>query len=563
MIKQTRAYRYALWAAHDTRRYCAQYVKKQAILWLKIADGEDDQAYIDDKAVKKITKILKIIIHPDLRLPMYDGLEDYAMLFIYALYCTKNRKDGSRYYQTGLLEIARKNFKTFTSGVIFIIGMLTEPQFSRFFSVAPDLKLSKELQGAISKIIKSTPALNDVKVFKNLRSEVRCMITDSEYTPLAYSQDRMDGKLANLFLADECGAMDNYPIEAMRSSQITLPDKLGIIISTQYPNDNNAMIDEIDISKKTIDGLIDNRRRFSLLYEPDDEFKVGDAWMTEDLAIYQANPVAYAHPYIFDAIVEARQSAVLYENKRENFLCKHLNIKYKGLGVVGYVDITKVKLCDTGIPDEFWKDKDVYLGLDLSQTDDNTSLAMVTLHEDRIYAKVWGFYPKSREAEKSNREHVDYRKLTANGNCYPCGDEIIDYSFVESKILELKETLGVNIVQLGFDRYNAMSSVQKLENNEENQIECVEIKQHSSVLHRPTKLLKEYILERKFCYASNRMLEINFQNAQCTEDTNLNKYVNKKKSTGKVDMVVSLINAVYLLQVNVIDSGDSWGCQIS
>lgn len=31
---------------------------------------------------------------------------------------------------------------------------------------------------------------------------------------------------------------DSYPVEAMRSSQITLVNKLGIIISTQYPNDN-------------------------------------------------------------------------------------------------------------------------------------------------------------------------------------------------------------------------------------------------------------------------------------------------------------------------------------
>lgn len=56
--------------------------------------------------------------------------------------------------------------------------------------------------------------------------------------------------------------MDSYPIEAMRSSQITLFNKLGIIISTQYPNDNNAMIDEIDISKKTLDGLLDNKEGF-------------------------------------------------------------------------------------------------------------------------------------------------------------------------------------------------------------------------------------------------------------------------------------------------------------
>ena len=33
-----------------------------------------------------------------------------------------------------------------------------------------------------------------------------------------------------------------------------------------------------------------------------------------------------------------------------------------------------------------------------------------------------------------------------------------------------------------------------------------------------------------------------------TEDTNLNQYVNKKRSAGKVDMVVAIINAMYLLQ---------------
>ena len=62
----------------------------------------------------------------------------------------------------------------------------------------------------------------------------------------------------------------------------------------------------------------------------------------------------------------------------------------------------------------------------------------------------------------------------------------------EERKVERGETLykisreyGVEIVQLGFDRYNAISTVQKLESAEE-PMECVEIKQHSSVLHRPT-----------------------------------------------------------------------------
>ena len=121
---------------------------------------------------------------------------------------------------------------------------------------------------------------------------------------------------------------------------------------------------------------------------------------------------------------------------------------------------------------------------------------------------------------------------------------------MERFIVDLPKKYGVEIVGLGFDRYNALSSVQKLE---EAGIECLEIKQHSSVLHPATKLLKECVLKKKFTYDENRLLEINFQNARCTEDTNLNKYVNKKKSAGKVDMVVAIINALHPLQVELIN----------
>ncbi len=563
-IEEGKAYRYATWCIEETEGKVPKYVKMQAADWLKIANGEDEEAFVDEKEYEKICKLLKLMVHPDLRCSIYEGLEDYAWLMITAGLCTycRNAEKRSRFYVTILLEIARKNFKTFNSAVIFILLMLTEPDFSRFFSVAPDLSLSSELKNAIRKIIKVSPALydEDEPAFKLLRTQIICLLNDNEYTALAYSQDRMDGKLANAFLADEAGALDEYPVEAMRSSQITLFNKLGIIISTQYPNDNNVMIDEIDMSKKTLDGLLEDRRRFSLLYEPDDELKTGDAWQTDDRAIYQSNPVAVSNPYIFDEIKKKRSIAILYEGKRENYICKHNNILYKGLGVEGYVDIQKVKLCSERIPESWWEGKRVWLGLDLSQTDDNTAVAMVTEEDGCIYAAVIAFIPADKVDFKSQKENVDYRKMIKRGECIACGDEVIDYRAVENYIIEtIEEKYGVEIVQIGYDRYNAISTVQKLEAAG---YECVEIKQHSSVLHMPTKLLKEQILQKKFHYAESRLLEINFQNARCTEDTNLNRYVNKKKSTGKVDMVVALINAVYLLQQELLFY-DDFGAQIA
>ena len=562
MVQDSKAYKYALWCAEEGNRKIGKYVKKQAKSWLTIADGGDPEAFIDEDTLAQVTTLLGLMFHPDLQCPMDEGMEDYAWLLIIATLCTKLKNDKNRdirYYTTALLLISRKNFKTFYAAVIFILLMLTDPQFSRFFSVAPDLKLSKELQLAIKKIIKVSPALADDGVFKILRSEIRCILTDSEYTPLAYSEDKMDGKLANAFLADEAGAMDSYPIEAMRSSQITLFNKLGIILSTQYPNDNNGMIDEIDISKKVLDGLRDNKRRFSLLYEPDDEFLINDQWMTNDLVIYQSNPVTIDNEHIFESILEKREDAVEYENKRENYLCKHNNIKYKGLGVEGYIEITKVRECKIKEDLSFWKGKKVYLGLDLSQTDDNTSVSMTTEDNGKIFAKVWGFIPVDKKALKSKKEGVNYDRLIGQGVCFECGDEVIGYDFVERFILGLEEKYGVEIVQIGYDRMNAISTVQKLEAAE---YECVEIKQHSSILHMPTKLIKECVLSKNFRYDENLMLEINFQNSRCTEDTNLNKYVNKKKSAGKVDMVVSTINSVYLLQQDMLFGGDGFGAQV-
>jgi phage terminase large subunit-like protein len=560
LIQESKAYQYCEWAIEDDNKKAPHYVKLQCQSWKDIADGKDQEAYVSEETYEKIEKLLHLMIHPDLHKPLDESLEPYAAFFITAVFCTKmidpDDKIEVRFYENALLKIARKNFKTFNAGVIFILLMLTEPRFSRFFSVAPDLKLSKELQIAIKKVIKSSPLLSDElsPVFKTLRSEIRCLLTESEYTPLAYSEDKMDGKLPTAFLADEAGAMDSYPVEAMRSGQITLVNSLGIVISTEYPNDNNVMIDEVDKGKKVLDGLRDDRRMFSLIYVPDDYLWQGDTWMHDDLCIYQSNPVACFNNRIFRKIVDKRTDAVEYENKRENYLCKHNNIKYKGLGVEGYIEITKVRKGKRKKDDAWWKGRKVWLGLDLSMTEDNVSVDMKTYEGDTkddavLYTRTVGFIPAGRIAQKSKKEGVDYNALIRSGCCIACGDEVIDYTAVEDYILTLEDKLGVEIQQIGYDRWNALSSVQKFEKAG---YTCVEIKQHSSVLHSPTKWLKECILSGRYQYDENQMLEINFQNARCTEDTNKNKYVNKKKSGDKVDQVVGNINSTYLIEQELL-----------
>ena len=446
------------------------------------------------------------------------------------------------------LYLAGKHFtpthNTYTVATIFIILFLTEPNFSKFYSVAPDGTLSREIREAIAETIKSSPLLYEYqgnKRFKILRDYIMFKPTQTKYIPLSFSTSRMDGRLPNAYCADEVGALPtNYPVEAMRSGQLNILNKLGFIISTKYPTIDNPFESEVDYAKKVLDGLVADETEFALLYEPDNPKK----WETDDLVLKQSNPVALEIPEIYEDLLKKRARAIVEESARENFLTKHCNIIYQGAGTETYIDVKTVQECKVSKID--WTGRIVYLGLDLSETNDNTSVSMVSVDDDNnILADSWAFIPAGRIEEKTQFEKVNYQELAKKGHVIPCGDMVVDYSTVERFILDLEERLGVQIQAIGYDRWNALSTAQKLENEGYN---LVEIKQHSSVLHPPTKLLKEKILNHEFKYTDNKLLEINFQNARCAYDTNKNMYVQKKRSKGKVDMVVSLIDATYLVQ---------------
>lgn len=429
-------------------------------------------------------------------------------------------------------------------GVIFILLFLLEPKFSKFYSVAPDGALSREVKDAIESIIKSSPALNGLynnkQKFKILRDSIKFSIKESEYKPLAYSNNRLDGKLPNVFLADEVGALpNNSAIEAMRSGQLTILNKLGFIISTKYPSINNPMEDETEYCKKILDGSIKNDTVFSLLYEPDSK----KAWATNDKIIMHANPLAIEIPAIMEDLRNKRQQAIEQPSRRENFLCKHLNIIHQSTAE-SYVNVDDLKKCQ--IDTINWQGREVFVGVDLSMSNDNTAVTFLSYDEyGDLLIEPMCFIPAGKIQEKSKFEKVDYQLYIEAGQVIATGDTVINYGDIEQYILNIENQYNVKIISVGYDRYNAISTANRLQSEG---LECIEIKQHSSVLHSPIKLLSELIANHKIKFVNNDLYIQNFMNCRCTYDTNLNRYINKKKSAGKIDLVMSTVNALYLAQ---------------
>lgn len=555
-----KAYDYAVRAVRS--RTTPKYVKLQLRDFIRTCKGKNKKYKISEKKVKQLEGILKLLVMPKglkAGLSVYECTTGYQWIFYTAMLCTVHRdNEEKRRYELGVLEICRKNFKTYTIATIFIVLFLTEPRFSKFFSVAPDGALSKEIQEAISETIRSSPMIYEYagkQRFKILRDYILFKATNTKYIPLSFSTSRMDGRLPNAFICDETGALPiAYPIQAMQSGQLNIMNKLGFIISTKYPTIDNPFEDEVAYSKRVLDGIQKDETIFSLLYEPDRT----ENWETDDLILKQANPVALEIPEIWKDLLKKRAKAIAMESERENFVTKHCNIIYQGAGTETYIDVKDVQACRVSNID--WKGRVVYLGLDLSETNDNTSVSMVAVDEDnRILADSFAFVPADRIEEKTQFEKVNYRELIRTPHVMACGTRVIDYRAVEQFILQIEERFGVQIQAVGYDRYNALSTAQKLDAANYN---VVEIRQHSSVLHPPTKLLKEKILAGDFMYEKNPLLEINFQNARCVYDTNKNLYVNKKKSKGKVDMVVSLINALYLAEQDYLLNQSAFTVQV-
>lgn len=525
-----------------------KYVKLQMRDFMRICEGKDEKYIVSEKKLRQIENVLKILIMPKgikAGQSLYKCTCGYQWLVYTATLCVVYRNDKmKRRYETVLLEIGRKNFKTYTTATLFILLFLTEPPFSQFFSVAPDGTLSRLVRNAIEETIKSSPLVYEYgskKRFKILRDYIEFRTTQTKYVPLSFSTSRLDGRMPNVWVCDECGALPTaYPLQAMRKGSIGLKNKLGVIISTKYPTIDNPFEGEVALSKQVLDGIDNTETRFSLLYEPDN---IKD-WETDDLILKQANPASLELPDIWDDLLKERHLAIALEQNREDFVTKCCNIIYQGIGTETYIDVKDVQACKVANID--WRGRIVYLGLDLSETNDNTSVSMVSVDDDNnILAESWAFVPEGRIEEKTQYEKVNYNELCKTNHVISCGDRVIDYNVVEEFILSLESRFDVEIQAIGYDRWNALSTAQKLEKEGYN---MVEIKQHSSVLHMPTKLLKEKVLKGEFEYTENKLLEINFQNARCTYDTNMNTYVTKKKSKGKVDMVVSMINATYLLQ---------------
>lgn len=527
-----------------------KYVKKQCKEFLKIVNGKSRKYFLDVKEVQLIenaTKLMNMASGLAAGKSVYESLVGFQWFFIIAILCVKHKENPEkRRYETATLLISRKNGKTFLIAVIFAILLIIEPKFSEFYSVAADGELSRIVKKELDQLIISSPLID--KHFRIKRDVVECNLTKSMYKPLNYSNNRLDGRKSNVWLADEVGALpERYAISAMKSSQINMLNRLGIMISTAYPSEDNPMIEEVSYAKKVLDGAIDDETYFSLLYEPDDKKR----WKTNDNIIFHSNPLALDIPDNLEYLYQQRKLAIEVATERTNFLTKHLNIFLQSDQQDVYLDIDKWKKC--GVKDIDFTGKEVTVALDLSLTTDLTAISMMYKENGQYFVKAIGFLPE--ESLANRREKIDYRALEGENECIITKGAIVDYNQVEEYIRGIEDMYNCSIKCIVADPFNATQMLLSLAED----YEVIELKQSYTNLSPPTKEFRNEVYKGNVVYQKSKLFDWNVGNAITRKDKNENEMLDKgNKNKQRIDLIAATIFAFS----QVYQQEEDWAIQI-
>ncbi len=541
-------------------------VKKQCEIFL---DDYYFRQYDDDfefafniKKLKKINNLLKLLNYATGFIAgkaVLEGLANFQAFFIAAIFGWRYKTDKNKFrYRDVVLFIPRKNAKTFIAAIVFLLLMLTEQEYSEFYSICLDRDLAKEIRKAMAQLISASPALK--KHFFVSESEIgviKCLITNSFYYPRTSKANKNNAIRPAAVVADEVGAFtSNDNIQAMRKGQLSVKNPLMLKLTTAYAESDSVMLEELEYDRAVLNGTVDNKRLFCLLYYSTLE----EAWTDEGL--YKANPLRVEENY--KEIKADREIAKIKTSEQEEFLTKNLNIFLQTNELNKYLDIEYWKKCRTTDKDfrNKIKGKNVVIGLDLSVTTDLTAVSIMFKDNDLIYCTSHGFLPGDNLANRREK-HINYKNYAKLGYCDIHEGMTVNYTKVEEYIRSIETEYDCVIESIVTDPMNAKELVERLAND----YDVVMLKQTYSNLSPATKEFRKKIYDHEVRYAENELLDWNMSNSSTTKGKSDDEMLMKEnKNKQRIDMVAVLIFAYteFVLQTedyNAVDALNSldWG----
>ena len=523
-----------------------KYIKLECERFLKRLYDKNFEYKFNYAKVEKINRTLALLNFATgfkTGQTILSGLHPFQFFVLHNVFCWQHKDTKYALINEIYLQIGRKNGKTFLSSLIMIIGLIISDDFSQLYSGAK----TRQLAGLIFKEMNDTLAVSPKidKLFKRTKTYIKCLKTESTFSVVSSEANNSNGTRPQMFLLDEVAVQTDFSLwDALKYGQLSVRNPLSISISTAYTVEGNIFKQQCQYLKEVLTGIKVNEHVFGLLFELDEEDL--NQWDNPDLW-EKASPIQMGFPEGRKTLMEECQKAKdLGGSKVSEFQSKMLNMWVDDGGASSYISLEDLRKCK--LKDSYnWYNREVYIGMDLALTTDNCAISFVTYdtQQQKYFCKVMCFLPEGMREEKERLEKVPYQRYAKQGYCI-CTDDgynnkIVSYLMIEDYIVEMVNKYNFKVKGIVSDKFNAAATIQNLNNRG---FPVFVQEQSSTKICTGTKRLHETILEQKFYYEFNPLLEINMHNAMMNYDRFNNMYIDKKKSTGRIDIVDAIINCM-------------------
>ncbi|WP_235858946.1 terminase large subunit [Ochrobactrum soli] len=508
--------------------------------WAKRGQGVD-QAGLD--RAEQVIKFIEL-----LRVPSGEGqggpmrLRPWQKQFIRDLYAP--HVDGNRRVRRAILSVARKNGKTAIIAAIALAHLIGPEAIKNgeIYSAANDREQAGQVFKFLRQLIDADEELSQVLDIVPSTKTVVCKQNGSFYRALSADAGTKHGLNPSVWIYDELAQSRNQELyEVMNTSQGARKEPLGIVISTQSPDPEHPLSKLID------DGLVANDATVLVhLYCAHDEAEImnEDAWRA-------ANPALGDFRSVEDLSALAIQASRM-PSMEASFRNLYLNQRVDQNSPL--IPRSEWKACQTG--DTLMLGEDIYLALDLSGVHDLTSLVGISAAVGEERVKAWHWKPHDFLFDHAKRDRAPYDLWAKDGWLETPPGRAIDYSYVASRIAEIREDYSIRglaydrwrIEQLlvEFQRIGVDAYIDGKDKPFDGALRLVPWGQGYRDMSPAVEALEASFIHRRFKHDGNPVLAFCFANAIAVSDASGNRKLDKSKTRFRIDGAVATAMAAGL-----------------
>ena len=486
--------------------------------------------YFDDQQADRIIRFAETYVCPQFIKGSFTLLP-WQTTWLRTLYGWRN-KDGGKRFKRAALHVAKKNGKTFLVSIVCMFELFNPDIPSALVvSASTSRENATQVLKELANSIRRTPALDRLAKITPSTKRIRYEKNNAEYRALSADAGSAEGLNLSCCVLDECHAHRSDKLyRSLEYSTIARPDATLIAISTAGNDLTHWYYDLYSKAKRVLSGEDKDITFFPTIYElgEGDDPTAPTSWI-------KANP-SIGISFSQDAFQGDLTAAKANTPDWHSFQRYRLN-KWVSSSDETYLDLLKWDQAMSAPPN--LKDCPCYLGVDLSQSVDPTSVsACWVLPDKRYFVKSWAWVAEEgcrRREAKNLPRFQQYPTVSITQG------DMIDVERVKAHILDMARTNNVKAVVA--DQYSAFVLMN-------------EIGQHGITVYRQpqsfrfmTEPMKEFstaIMEKRILHDGNAWLRWCFSCLRTETDSYGNIRPHREKSCqfgGHIDGAVATFMA--------------------